>query len=148
MQYTLKLSIMLLLVAVTTNFVGCTDLKPTPSPSPSPTLKAVAKTPADVLLAKVEKLTSQGVLEELSTSEQEAVKSYKQELATVLVKDERKKIVSKITFLSKIYDHSSSSLQANGKQKLANEAKSISLQLDKALASYVVEANKSKKITP
>jgi hypothetical protein len=146
MNYTVKLVAICLTAISIINIVGCTDRKPTPSPSP--TLKAVAKTPADVLFAKVEKLTSQGVLDELSTWEQDAVKSYKQELATVLAKDERKKIVSKITSLSKIYDHSSASLQANGKQKLANEAKSISLQLDKALSSYVVEANKSKKTTP
>jgi hypothetical protein len=146
MNYTLKLVAICLTAISIINIVGCTDRKP--SPSPSPTVKAVAKTPADVLLAKVEKLMSQGVFEELGTTEKDAAKSYKQELAAALIEDERKKIVSKITSLSKIYDRSSASFQANGKQKLANEAKSISLQLDKALASYVGEANKSKKTTP
>jgi hypothetical protein len=145
MRYTVKLSIMLLLMAVTTNVIGCTDRKP--APSPSPTLKAVAKTPADVLFAKVEKLTGQGSFDELDTEEKDVVQSYKQDLAAVLVKDERKKIVPTLTFLSRIYSNKSASLQANGKQKLANEAKSISLQLDKAFSSYIDEANKQKKPT-
>jgi hypothetical protein len=146
MRYTLKLVAICLTAISIINVAGCTDRKP--APSPSPTLKAVAKTPADVLLAKVEKLTSPGGFEELDTEEKGVVQSYKQDLAAALVKDERKKIVPTLTSLSKIYDHRSASLQANGKQKLANEAKSISLQLDKALSSYVSEANKSKKTTP
>jgi hypothetical protein len=145
MNYTVKLAAICLTAISIINIVGCTDRKP--APSPSPTLKAVAKTPADVLLAKVEKLTSQGGFEELSTEEKGVVQSYKQDLAAALVKDERKKIVPTLTFLSRIYSNKSASLQANGKQKLANEAKSISLQLDKAFSSYIDEANKSKKPT-
>jgi intergrase/recombinase len=126
LKYTARFTTVLLAFITLVSINGCSN-----NFTPSSSSNIVAKTSGDKLIENVQKLTAQDVFEEMNPIERDAIKAYKQELNVAIVEKNNTKVATTLKLIANVYDRKSTLLQANGKQQLANQAKSISLQLAK-----------------